>query len=59
MIAEFESVCAECGHAIHAGDEIIAHTDGWQHAFCSQPKRDMPVCTVCWLTHAPGHCDRD
>jgi len=59
MRAQFDGICAECGHRVHEGEPIIVHDDGWQHADCETTRRpENPVCDVCWLTHPAGACER-
>lgn len=67
MISRYESYCYLCKGRIHVGDEIVrADTDEsrWVHVNCDAYVSYAstvvhPVCEVCWLTHAPGQCDRD
>ena len=37
--------------------------DGYIHADCDEPPNSSPIegpaCTVCWLRHPAGECDRD
>lgn len=56
--------CDKCGHPIEIGDEIVMDVGAleWGHAKCPVRADDLtprnPVCTVCWLDHPEGRCDR-
>lgn len=64
--ARFPGTCGECGGRFQPGDPIRSDADlgpegAWRHDVC--PDDDPltpthPVCTVCWLTHPEGACDR-
>lgn len=59
--ARYSGMCPECGDAWKPGDLIRADEDrAWKHAVCPDavPASIHPVCTTCWLEHAPGECDR-
>ena len=59
--------CEACSERIREGDMIrygsptsgdrrIIHDDCDQYQ--SAPRREHPVCPVCWLVHPEGTCDR-
>lgn len=59
--ARYSGTCPTCGGRWQPGDPIRGHVDApgqsgyWAHDSCPD---DDPVCTVCWLTHPAGACDR-
>lgn len=60
--ARFPGRCASCDERIHEGDLINMTDDGATHEDCETAapvERPEPKpCTVCWLTHPIGACDR-
>lgn len=64
LTARFSSRCAACDERIREGDPIRMADDGAVHDDCSTVETsdplafDHPACTVCWLTHPAGACDR-
>lgn len=61
--ARYPGKCAECGETYPADTEITKTDDGYIHADCatgpsSKPLIEGPPCTVCWLRHPEGACDR-
>lgn len=59
--ARYSGACASCGDRIHEGDQIEMSDAGAVHATCPDPLEVTdrnPLCTVCWLVHPIGACDR-
>lgn len=60
--ARYGGRCAGCDLSIFVDDEIEVTDDGVMHEGCaSDPapvKAEPQACTVCWLVHPEGVCDR-
>lgn len=64
--ARYPGRCPSCGERIRVDDPIrFVSLDDRRvvHDTCGgltpeTPPVEHPVCTVCWLTHPPGACDR-
>ena len=61
--ARFPGTCAACGERYPTATSIRRADDTYIHADCDeQPTPDPiegPACSVCWLRHPTGECDRD
>ena len=60
--ARYHGFCSSCEKHIHEGDQVKYDTENQVvHEECLPVTTpvEYPVCTVCWLTHAKGVCDRD
>lgn len=66
ITARFSGVCPDCETWWHPGAELRSElVDGlpvWRHAVCPDDAEPLKivhaVCTICWLSHPPGQCDR-
>jgi len=54
FIAAFDSDCPNCDTLLEKGDEGVMVDGEAQHARCPARTRPQPVCSNCWLVHAPG-----
>lgn len=59
FIAAFDSDCAGCDTLIEKGDEAVMIDGQAEHARCPAQTRPQPVCSTCWLVHAPKQEDCD
>ena len=61
--ARFPGVCAACGDRFPAATSIRRVDGGYIHDDCDEPPNPSPIegpaCTICWLRHPEGECDRD
>lgn len=61
--ARFPGVCAACDERYPTATSIRRTDGNYIHADCDeQPTPDPiegPACSVCWLRHPTGECDRD
>lgn len=59
--ARYHGTCPACESRIHEGDLVKYNTENQVvHDECLPVAIPVehPVCSVCWLTHAKGVCDR-
>lgn len=60
--ARYPGKCANCGERYPADTEITKAEGGYTHTDCTdaepQPPIEGPACSVCWLRHPEGECDR-
>lgn len=54
FIAAFQSECATCPAPIEKGDDAVFVEGEVEHARCPAATTPQPVCSSCWLVHAPG-----